>query len=209
MKKRFIIGFTLVEVLISTIIFSVIIVSLYSALNTGALTYKMVDEASNLYQVARLTLEKIGQDLKNCVVYKDDESAFSGQSKSLSFFTIAGRFKEGRLEDEFCFVEYSFEDEVFRRTSSCGKDALLERPDKNEDTISYPVHDGYFEYAYPLKDREKPYEWRNLWPAEEKYKNTLPLAVSIQISLIEDSDRKKENLIDFSRIVSLPLGGDF
>jgi prepilin-type N-terminal cleavage/methylation domain-containing protein len=209
MKKGAIIGFTLIEVLISTIIFSVVILSLYSALNTGALSYKRVDEASGLYRLSRLTLEKIGQDLKNCVVYKDDEPGFSGQSKSLSFFTIAGRFKEGRWDDEFCFVEYSFEDGVLKRSSSCGKDALLERSDKNEDTVSYPVDDGYFEYAYPLKGREKPYEWRNLWPAEEKYKNTLPLAVRIQISLIEDANRKKEELIDFSRIVSLPLGGDF
>jgi len=209
MKKKVIRGFTLVEVLVSTIIFSVVIISLYSALNTGALSYKRINEASSLYQASRLALEKIGQDLKNCLVYKDGESGFSGRSKSLRFFTVEGRFKEGRLQEEFCFVEYSFEEGLLKRTAFCGKDALLEEPDKNKATVSYSVHDGYFEYAYPVKDREKPYEWRNLWPPEGKYRNNLPLAVRIQISLIKNSDRKKEDLIDFTRVISLPLGGDF
>ena len=69
MKKRN--GFTLIELMIVIAIFSLLILSIYSAFRTGLLSHEKIDAATNLYQKARLSLGLIETELRNGFVYTE------------------------------------------------------------------------------------------------------------------------------------------
>ncbi|MCX5715091.1 MAG: prepilin-type N-terminal cleavage/methylation domain-containing protein, partial [Candidatus Omnitrophica bacterium] len=62
-------AFSLVELLIASAIFAVVMVSIYSAFRTGIFGYKNIRENIEIYQSARFILERINLDLRNAFAY--------------------------------------------------------------------------------------------------------------------------------------------
>lgn len=197
MRKRY--GFTLIELLIATSIFSVVILSLYSAFHTGILSYRKIDSASIVYQNARIVLNRIELDLKNSFVYSDTDSRFKGDTESVEFFSILDTFdKEGNIYSHICQIKYEFSDGILKRTCYKGLDALKENPSVEAEELSFAVNEVSFQYETDKANEPS----QEFWPKDNQ-KSILPLAVRIKLVLIEKL-KQEENPIEFNKVISLP-----
>lgn len=198
-------GFTLVELLISVSIFSVIALSLYSALQAGISTYNRMDSALGAYQSARILLNRMGRDISNAFIYSADDSNFKGSSGDMDFFSVAGEFRDGENISGVCRIIYSFENGALRRASSYGIEAIKEAPAAGDEELSSDIKGVVFEYAAGTDDPEAPYLWQNSWPKQEtpEQEKSLPLAVKIKLLLAESDSSEGAQIQEFNRIVAL------
>lgn len=119
-------AFTLLELLIAAAIFSVILVSIYSAFQTGILAYRKADSASEIYQAARIALNRLESDLKNSFAYKTDNFQFEGRDNTMAFFTLSDTYKDGKEAIAVCRVKYEWDEasKTLKRTPQIGLNAL-------------------------------------------------------------------------------------
>lgn len=211
-KNKLVRGFTLVELLIAASIFSVIMLSLYSAFQTGILSYNRIDSAFNVYQTARIVLNRIELDLKNSFIYSKADSKFIGNSQTLELYSIVDTFQEGEVSSKASLIKYDLSDGILKRTCYAGLGTLKENPEITGDVLSSDVEELSFQYAYTAANPDKLYDWQDSWPniddisKKNEQEKTLPLAVKIKLALIErDRQEKKIGIIEFNKIVSLPL----
>jgi len=204
--RRIFSSFTLVELLISISIFALIILSLYSAFQTGFLSYNRIDSAFNIYQTARLILNRIDLDLKNAFIYSRDDSRFRGNAGALEFFSIADSFQKGETFSYFCRIRYESNNQILNRVFYQNLEAVKEDSVLEGEELSPDVKEISFQYAYKSPDPSKPFDWQDSWPKEgdTNQKKDLPLAVKIKLSLIE-KNKQQEHIVEFSRTVALPL----
>lgn len=212
-------GWTLIELLIAALIFSIIILTIFSSFHTGILSYNKIGSAFNLYQTARTILNRMESELKNSIVYGKDDSKFNGSSQYLTFFTLLDSFnkRENKFFSDIYRVEYKSENTPVTRSCLKGLNVLKEYRDADADVseeLSSYIKELSFAYASPMAGgAENPYEWQDIWPkipdTNQQQQNSLPLAVKIKLSLIEKDKRKpeEEKIIEFIRIVSLEKSG--
>jgi type II secretion system protein J len=207
-KKQAKSGFTLIELLIAALIFSIIIISIYSTFQTGILSYKKIDSAFEVYQAARIILKRMELDLKNAFIYGQEDSKFKGSPQALNFFTTVDSFEKGRMYTNICRIKYEFSDNKLKRAYYKGLDALIETQDAIGEELNSDIQEVTFNYAYATNIPEKPYDWADNWPKEDdvNQKKNLPLAVKIKISLRQkDKALQEGRVIEFNKIVPLPL----
>lgn len=197
----------MIELLIATSIFSIIILSVYSAFQTGILTSDRIDSASAVFQTARIVLNRMESDLRNSFVYKPDEFGFQGDKQKMAFFNLLDSFSEGKSYLDVCRIKYELVDKGLKRICYKGVDALKKETGVAGEDLLYDIKNISFEYASSLNNPDKPYEWKASWPPDDSQKNNLPLAVKIKLSLIEKNRRQKEqgNTIEFNKVIPLPL----
>jgi prepilin-type N-terminal cleavage/methylation domain-containing protein len=202
-------GFTLVELLIASSIFSVIILSLYSAFQTGVLTYNRMDSAFMVYQASRVTLNRLELDLKNSFIYSENDAKFRGSSQTLDFFSVIDAFEEGASYASVYRIQYELSGTALKRTCYQGVDALKENGAAFAgDELTSEAKEISFQYAFATGNPDKPYDWQDSWPQADnpEQQKALPLAVKIKLSLIEKGRQEKElSIVEFTKIVSLPL----
>lgn len=203
-------GFTLVELLIAASIFSLILISLYSAFQAGILSYKRIDSAFEVYQAARIIFNRIESDLKNSFLYSADESRFKGEAQAIEFFSAIDTFEKGSIYPGACRIKYAFKDASLKRFFYQGADAFKEGLDSQGEDLSSDIKEVSFQYACLADTPEKPYAWLESWPqtTDVSQRKIIPLAVKIKLSLIEKSRGPQQaGIIEFTKIVALPLSG--
>lgn len=208
-------GFTLIELLISAAIFSIIVLSIYSAFQTGILSYNKLDSSFDLYQTARIVFNKIERDLRNSFVYRTDDSMFKGQAQQLDFFCRLDSFNsQAEVYPEICRVIYELNGDVLKRACYKGLDALVEDAsalDIQADELAGQIKALTFEYAFTVKNpSEKCYDWQKIWPEKndpDHQEKSLPLAVRITLVLSETKLKPNQQPkdLEFIKIISLPL----
>ena len=99
-------GFTLVELLITSSIFLVVMSMLYLAFQSGIFGYRNIEETINLYQTAREILERLNLDLRNSVVYSDEDTKFIGTKNEVSFLTLVNTYSEDTLVQDYAYILY-------------------------------------------------------------------------------------------------------
>ncbi|MDD4938539.1 MAG: type II secretion system protein GspJ [Candidatus Omnitrophica bacterium] len=193
MKK----GITLLELLITSSIFSVIILSLYSAMHTGIMSYNRLDSASRAYHSARLILDRLERDLSGAFIYSVDGAFFKGSVSEVEFF------KSGPDED-LCRVRYTFNGEVLERACYHGMEALRREPEVPAEELSGNVKEIAFEYA-SLALNPQGRGWQKSWPQENNASEafSLPPAVKVRLLLIDPGKRKNPALLEVSRVIPL------
>lgn len=198
-------GFTLIELLLAASISTIIIFSIYSAFQSGILSYRKVDAAFETYQKARIILSRIEADLKNAFLYNDkaEKFWFKGEANALEFFSLVDNFRDVASVRDFCRLQYKFSENTLKRACYKNEDAL--NPGlKEEEVLAEDVQELSFKYIYKKEDSEE-FEEFPTWPAtidgavQEGQKEELPLAVKIKLILTQD--------IEFNQTVPLPLGG--
>ena len=191
-------SFTLIELLIATAIISVVLLSLYSAFQTGMRTYKMMDSSFNIYQTARILFNRMEVDLKNSFAYRDDNSEFKGGKQSLEFFSDIERFKDGKSYPAICRIKYELDGKKLNRSLWEGLEAAKEVDVKPEE-LSQEIEKISFQYAHATKDPDKPIEWLDSWPKgdDAEQVKVLPLAVKVDLSI---------GTIQFTKLIALPVG---
>ncbi len=197
-------GFTLIELLIAALIFSIVILSIYSAFQTGILSYRKVDSAFEVYQAARIIFNRMESDLKNSFAYKTDNSGFQGANTSVDFFSVVDYYKEDKLNTDIYRIKYGWAEaeKILKRACYRGPDALKENMEQEAEELAPDIEKISFQYA------DKPDDWQDSWPIKKgeddlTQQKTLPLAVKIILSLTEKSG--KEKATEFTKVVSLPL----
>ena len=208
-------AFTLVELLIVTAIIAILALSLASAFWTGVLSYKKIDSAFEVYQAARMALQRIELDLKNSFAYFPENSQsenyqFRGEAHTLEFFSVIDSYDEGAMYTDICRIKYALSNGALRRTCYRGLDALKKELAVEGEELAPRVKEISFQYAYPAdsrNDSDNPYDWSVVWPKNETQKNLLPLAVKIKLSLIEKGKQGKDYIVEFEKVVAIPLGG--
>lgn len=204
MKKK---GLTLIELLIATSIFSLIALSLYSALQAGILTYNKMDSAFSVYQSARILLARIGRDLNNTFIYSIGDSNFKGSPGELDFFSTVDTFENGENSPGISRIKYSFANGSLNRSYYGGIDAIKANSDSEGEELSSDIREIVFEYAYPTNNPEMPYIWQDAWPEpnDAEQKKGLPMAVKIRLLMIERNRQKEPSVIEFNRIIPLHI----
>ena len=117
---------TLVELLIASSIFVLVMTTIYSAFHTGMFGYRNIDENINVYQTARLILGRINLDLRNSFVYSADESKFEGESNKLRFLTLVDSYQGNQIVQDYAFVSYEWEKNKLMRVCRKNKESLNE-----------------------------------------------------------------------------------
>jgi len=202
-------GFTLVELLIASAISAVIIISIYSAFQSGILSYGRLDSATTLFQTARSILNRAELDLVNAFAYKQEDAGFSGTSASLEFFSAVPAFIEGSSAPGVWRIKYALSRNTLQRIFCRGIDSLIADAEPSETEMSQEVKQISLRYAFPSGNPQEPLEWQDSWPNQDDaaQKKSLPAAVEISLSLIEKDRRQREaGSIIFTRVIPLAEG---
>ncbi len=177
-------AFTLMEMLIAVTIFAVIVVSIYSAFQSGIFGYRNIEDALDLNQAAFSSLDRMDTDIRNCFSFSSDDNKFSGDSGNISFLTLANIYEANRIKKSFAFVSYSVKDNKLIRLCRTGSAAL------NADSAISPEemveNSGIkFEYGYVQSGRVVVY--RNSWTD----KKNLPSCVKVTLSAGSEAKARK------------------
>ncbi len=208
-------NFTLIELLIAISLFATITVALYSALSVGIVAWKRGDKGSTKQQTARVVLDNISSDIRNCVYFSYIQ--FVGKANEIYFpitsvVTKADKKAKGVFDTNIFKITYSLEKRSYRdryKTLTRKKETFLQslEPSRVKPKEFAPgVVELSFQYPFAVPEEElllddtlPPFRWENEW----KLKDKIPMGVKIKLVL--GGDTKKENLT-FEKIVFIPHG---
>jgi prepilin-type N-terminal cleavage/methylation domain-containing protein len=193
-------AFTLVELLIASAIFLVVISTVYSAFHSGIFGYRNIEETINIYQAARQILERIDLDLRNAVLYSEQDAKFAGEKLKVSFLSIVDTFSsENKIVQDYAFVSYSLKENKLLRLCRKNKEALNEKVEKEPDEMSPDIEAISFSYA-DIDRADGSLKFKDSWALEDApdEKGRLPVEVKVKITL---KNKKNE---DFERTIFLP-----
>jgi len=188
-------GFTLVELLIASSIFVVVMFTIYSAFNSGIFGYRNMEEVMDTYQAARQILERLNLDLRSSFIYSPEDVKFSGTNKQFSLLALVDVYEVNKVTQKYASISYALEGNKLERLCRTDQEAL----NKNSEIIPEEMADNAeisFSYLY-LDHTDNSLKEKEVW--EEKL--ILPLAVKIDLTI------KSKIEAHFERTVYLPLGG--
>lgn len=203
-------AFTLVELLIAAAISGLVIIGIYSVLQSGIFSYGRIQSSGDVYQEAAVIFKRIESDLKNSYIYLQNDSRFTAGPNSLDFFSLIERFENGKNYIYPARIKYDLVDNVLKRICYLGMDATQADPKAAQEEAFSKVREISFQFAYLAQNSSKPYEWQDLWPQEaelhDQQKAALPLAVKITLILAQKDRHQKEIAkFSFQKIVMLSL----
>lgn len=183
---------TLVELLIASTIFVLVMTTVYSAFHTGIFGFRDIEENLDIHQTARQVLERIVLDLRNIITYSAEETKFKGDKNSLSFLTLVDKFSEGKMTRDYCSVSYNRKENKIMRLELLNKDSLKQESDTEPEELASRIKELQFSYAVIEKDTQQ-LKWLDLWEDTA----ALPAAVKVKISI---GPKRKE---EFERTIFL------
>ena len=178
-------AFTLIELVIATVILTVVVVSVSSAFSVGIKAWRRGTQGHDIQKV-RLALLKIQKELRSSFFFS--RAAFRGTASEMTFplcipeenaseiYIITYRVDEG--EGAAGAKALVREKRVFTENSQDGDEPVREQV--------FPVKTIGFKYAYGLKDGHNEFEWQDLWLPESQ--KSIPLAIKISFQLANSDD---------------------
>lgn len=197
-------AFTFVEVMLVASIFAIVAVAIYSTLGAGISAWKKSQEAQTLHQDARLTLNKMAQDLENASLYSKKEgfSNFSGEKNKISFYSLVDDYQALPVHPELKRITYSLNEpaHTLLRQEETFPESVQETPSQAPEAIALQVANLNFFYCYEDKAAEPPYKWLDSWQPNPAKDIFLPQGVKIELKL----DAKGK--LSFTKYVFIPTG---
>ncbi|MFH1857128.1 MAG: prepilin-type N-terminal cleavage/methylation domain-containing protein [Candidatus Omnitrophota bacterium] len=196
--RSFLTGFTLVEILLALLIFSIISGSLYFTVSVGL---KAADRAKNnfeVFQELRICVRESEKDLRS-FFYDEalDVTAFEGGADSLSFISYKpdGLYKITYYQQGRGFLRY-IQKMVFEKAETDTEEI--------EKKISF-LEGRVYHLASLLKKVEFKYldidkEWQDSWEAEGEY----PAAIKVVFYFA--GEKEEEAGYQFEDTISIPAG---
>ena len=157
--KTFRSGFTLIEVLIATVILSVTLVVLYSGFQIGMLAYKQTEENLSGSREGEIFLFQFSQELTQSFPYF--KSSFQGKKDSVSFPTELKHYNPKGVLEELYVVEYHLEGKTLVRSEKKLRNDKLRKEAVAKETIFEDLSSCQFEYL-TLDDDQK-FRWNEKW----------------------------------------------
>lgn len=183
MKRK---SLTLMEVLVATAVFSFLSVALYSLLRVGLSVRDKIESKQGVFQSAYMNLEKMAQELRNVVFFKEGNAGFKGYEeedknkvkiKILEFFSVIFNYQQDR--PEVVKITYRFNPDARTLTKE----------------ICNPFDEQSlkkFVFLEHLEKLEFYYFFEGLSKAEGTgdTKDKLPEAVKIELTYKDDSEKQ-------------------
>lgn len=195
-------AFSLVELLIASAIFVVVITAVYSAMHAGMFGYKNIEEHLDFYQAARQIIGRIDLDLRNTLIFGDSNNytGFSGDNSKISFFTLVDTFSSDSLKQDIAFVSYESKDNKLLRLYRKNSEAFNE----NSEIPPAQMMQGAeikFSYGFLPVGRQE-IIFKDSWALDsDEEKKALPCAVKVSLTLKGQTEQI------FTRAIYLPLAG--
>jgi prepilin-type N-terminal cleavage/methylation domain-containing protein len=185
-------GFTLVEILLALLIFTIIIGSLYFSIYVGLKSIERGKVNFEIFQELRITLREIQRDLRGLFYEASTElETLEGDKNSLSIIC----YKTGGLYK----VSYFLEDGGFFR--SLEKVLFIQSTD-NEGTIKFSDARTY-QLSSLIKTIDFEYlDENSFWQADWHLNGQYPKAVRITLTFLDAEGLAYE----FQSMVSIPIG---
>lgn len=171
-------GFTIIELLIVTTIFSIVSIAVYATFGSGMRVWRRAQEINISERKVLLRMEKLSRELRQTFDFKD--IGFSGYKDKLNFAAI--------IDGDIVRINYSLD--ASQKIIFCTVDKLadiLESKEKNETLQSKPlsfisaVDKLSFSYFY-FDLQKNAYSWKEDWQ-----EGSLPLAVKLEITVNNSS----------------------
>lgn len=168
-------AFTLIELIISTLILAIAIVSIYGAFNAGIKAWHR-SAGSRDFQKIRISLLRMQKELQSSFFFSG--IPFKGMPSEITFPAAE---EKGKI---YVVDYYITEDKnkgckvLMKRNSVFADDRFLE--EEAVDEFIFSAYSIDFEYAYGLKYGLKGLEWKGIW---EESQQKIPSLVKINFKL--------------------------
>jgi type II secretory pathway component PulJ len=179
-------GFSLLELLITSSLFLILMLVIFSSFRTGVLGYKNIDKAIDSQILGQRILEMLNLDLRNAFAYSESQTKFQGAKNHLAFLAVR--------TEALSFISYKLEGDRLFRLSRKNKESLNPESEAVPKLIATNIEEFALNYAYGI-DGDKSLKWQESWDETEK----LPQAVKVRLVLKENPQRS------FERAIFLPL----
>lgn len=201
-QRNLVTGFTLVELLIASSIFLIIMMTIYSSFHAGIFGYKNIEGAVDVHQSARQFLERINLDIRNSFVFSEKQAKFFGNKEGINFLTIVDTYDGDRIIENYAFVAYQIEGDKLTRQCRRGKESLNDNSTIQFEEMALNAAALAFSYGYSVNGQEA-IKWKDTWGAADgspEEQRILPIAVKIKLAV-------KNNVeYNFERTIFLPQG---
>jgi general secretion pathway protein J len=217
-------GFTLLEVLIAMFIFSVVLTTLYTAYTGTFRNIERTESQADLYQMARIVLERMTEDLESVYMVSqkepsDDEEETDQPARFVGTMSeIEGRRMDGLRFASKAHIFFDVEEpyagtaEIVYYVKENSEEEgrfILYRSDKanfgqseEEGTGGWILCDSLHAIQFTYYDEEG--GAHDVWDStEETFKDKLPSGVSIILELANRTD--PEATVKFMTGVTLPM----
>ncbi len=185
-------GFTMVEILIASIVFVVLMVTVHSAFRAGVFGSRDIEENLAGYQSGRQVLDRVALDLRNSFVFARNETGFSGTNEEINFFSLINVFAQGIFSRKYAAISYKIDGSRLLRRSKIGKYALNNMSEVPYEEFASGVEMFSFNYG-EYKAIEKEIEWKDYWNDTQ----ALPVAVKVKLILNGKTKPKFEKTVFF------------
>ncbi|MCK5288693.1 MAG: prepilin-type N-terminal cleavage/methylation domain-containing protein [Candidatus Omnitrophica bacterium] len=192
-------SFTILELLVSLMIFSLVSVAVYSVLSNGIAVWRKGNINNKQEIRVRIALEKMSRRLRNSFKFKT--IPFEGTSESIKFPSFIERAIEDNNTLEMGQIIYFFNDNkkgLFQEEKTYPELFQQGENDSSLEIIS-GVKNWTFSYCY-LDNATGEYKWKDDWKKEDQ--DTYPKAVRIECLIVLGGNIEK----DISKIIFMPMG---
>jgi prepilin-type N-terminal cleavage/methylation domain-containing protein len=190
-------GFTLIEVIITSVILVVVILVIYSSFYTGIFGYRDIEEHLDIYQSAGKIFNRLDLDLSNSFKYNSTDFGFNGTQEQMRFFTVVDKYRGENISQSYSFVSYRWDaaNNTVMRLCRTDKDALNQTSDIEPEEIAVGIEAFSLSYGYQDPNKPDVLQFNQTWSDPLKF----PLAVNVTMSI------KQKNTQNFERTIYLPL----
>ncbi len=177
-------GFTLLEVLLTVGISALILISTYSSLRGGWLTYNKLNTRTQAYHNIRNGLHNLSKDIRNSFIFNASDNraiGFKGTQSEISFAALT-RSKD---EEETGYIEpariyYKFEGNKLLKAQTKGKDILKTSSEPKYTAFLSGLSELKLEYAKESDSVSKEITW------SPNYEKTDALPSGVRLSLTKE-----------------------
>jgi len=195
-------GFTLIELIIAMLIFSIIAVAIYSTFSTGLIAWRKGEESSRSYQDARLILNRMALELRNAFFYSNIK--FVGKANELYFATFLPFSSLPGIDQlQLYRVAYHLDNNHSLQYQEESLPEVFQGKEEKAQEFASSVQELSFAYGYEYF-REGKKEPQFIWKDEWIDKKAVPSLV--RITLILEGNSGTPEGITFVRTVYLPTG---
>ncbi len=189
-------GFTLMELLLVTIIFPVIAVAVYGNLRSGAEVMKRLETQSEEEDVA-IFFEKVTRDFEE--MFEFSGVPFKGDSRSVtfaSFLETDPALGGNRGIGEVSYV-FDLSKKALLKKERDYHELYKEKPPRSKTLIAHVVG---FEFSFFYQDPEtKGFMWSDEWEDGQK---KLPIGIRLDLELDDGTNHAR-----YAKKIFLPAGG--
>ena len=199
MKQQCLAGFTLIELMLASLIMSLVMASVYVSFGGCLRAWKEGNSRAERHQVVQITLEEISRQLRAAYIAPNNPVIeFAGDLERMNFVYAAARLEEAEQRGYGLYsVNYWLTSEEGSEPSKLmRKERMIPYASELPSVSSEEVIDSVFNLSFGYYSRDG---WQESWNSNRD----LPQTVQINLVLQDETGSTEA----FSTMVDIPAGG--